>query len=89
MSNLHVSRVRKLRTGGYSVVWIQSGVKHAKRLGSLTAAKSFRDALLSPTEPRAWHAKGGKARAATLSAERRSEIASKAALARWGHAPQE
>jgi hypothetical protein len=28
--------------------------------------------------------KGGKARAARLSAEERSEIASKAALARWG-----
>ncbi len=28
--------------------------------------------------------KGGKARAATLSSERRTEIAKKAALARWG-----
>jgi len=31
-------------------------------------------------------AKGGKARAASLSAKRRSEIAKKAARARWGRA---
>lgn len=34
-------------------------------------------------------AKGGKARAAKLSAERRSEIAKKAAEARWGSSPKQ
>lgn len=45
------------------------------------------NAGLSPAQilGRAGGKKGGKARAAALSPKRRSEIAKKAAAARWGH----
>lgn len=45
------------------------------------------DKLAERPRGRAGGAKGGRARAASLSPERRSEIASQAAKARWG-APQ-
>ncbi len=69
--NLNAARIVALSTG-QSVPQLSSG--EVKKMRSEAAA------ILG----RLGGSKGGKARAATLSADRRTEIARRAAQARWG-----
>ena len=55
----------------------------AKRIVDLTTGEQTDD-ILEPTPEEERAAKGGAARAAKLTPEERSEIARKAARARWG-----
>ena len=50
------------------------------------ATGEIEDTLDRPVKPKPARPRSGKARAAALSPERRSEIARKAAAARWGGA---
>ena len=94
-------RIRKLKSGCYSVGWQVGDVKHSARRPTLKAAAGLRMALVHTAatqtatpaagaiQPGTWAElgrKGGTSRAARQTGDERRALASHAARVRWGKA---